>query len=116
MKEKKWERVRQRSRRVVLSATKVRMTAMVPEHPLVAKNWVHSVECLSTFLSLQTSFEREVDIGFCQGCQGMRRDQVCPSSNETFMEEAEIRYVIAMIQVIITTTAKHEVSTPNSLA
>ena len=62
MKQKMRERSRQRNRQgVALRATKVKMTVMTPTHPLVAKIWVHSVERLFTFSSLQTSFERVVD-------------------------------------------------------
>ena len=41
-------------------SAKVRITAMAPTNPLVAKIWVRSVEHLFMFLSLQSSFEGEV--------------------------------------------------------
>ena len=55
-------RARQRSTQVALSVSKVRMTVMVSPSPLVAKIWVRSVETFLTFLSLQTSSEREVNV------------------------------------------------------
>ena len=58
----KWVRARQRSTQVALSVSKVRMTVMVSPSPLVAKIWVRSVETFLTFLSLQTSSEREVNV------------------------------------------------------
>ena len=43
MKTKDEERVNQRSKQILLSATKILMTALVPLHPLVAEIWMHSV-------------------------------------------------------------------------
>ena len=56
---------------------KIRMTAMVPAHPLVPESLVHSVWMLLTLVSLQTSLEGMVDNGFRIGYQAKWRDQVC---------------------------------------
>ena len=52
------------------------MMVMAPPHPLVSENV--DAFSLNVFYvsSLQTLFERVVDIGFCQGYQSIRRNQV----------------------------------------
>ena len=77
---------RQMSGQVALLATKGRMRVMAPSPPLAVKIWVHSVECLFTFVSLQTSFERVINYGYHQRFTAMRRNHVCPSSNKCVLE------------------------------
>ena len=76
--------MRQMSRQVVLSATKVQMSVMVLPHPLVAENLgAFSVNNFFYITSPQISFERVVDNGFSQSYQAVRGDQVHPHSNKS---------------------------------
>ena len=76
-KQKIKEKVRQRSRQVVLSASKVQMTVMALPHPLDGrKSGCNQFERFYVS-SLQSLFERLVDNGFCHSYQAIRSDQVC---------------------------------------
>ena len=75
------ERFWLRSRQVHLTATKVRMSTMVPTHPLVRENRFIQLEPL--FLFESPNFVWESDwLQLQPQVTAILRDQVCPSSNK----------------------------------
>ena len=52
-----------------LTTTTMRMSTMVPVHPLVREKGVHSIGTIVSVLSLQTSFEGVIGYDFNQRLQ-----------------------------------------------